>query len=207
VYIPSPFLENDQKVLHATIRAARLSNFVTFTPSGLVATPLPLILDTTEGPCGTLYGHLARANPQWRTPPAGDALAIFMGPDAYVSPSWYETKRQTAEVVPTWNYIAVHAYGTVEFFHGADRLLDVVTRLTDLYEQPRAEPWAATDAPEPYVQTMLRGIVGLRMPITRLDGKRKMSQNRNAEDRAGVAAGLAASDSAADRAVAALIPG
>lgn len=206
MYIPSAFRENDLEVLYATMRAAHLSNLVTFTPSGLVATPLPLILDTTEGPYGTLYGHLARANPQWRTPPAGDALAIFMGPDAYVSPSWYGTKRQTAEVVPTWNYVAVHAYGTVEFFHGADRLLDVVTRLTNLYEQPRAEPWAVTDAPEPYVQTMLRGIVGLRMPITRLDGKRKMSQNRNAEDRAGVAAVLASSDSAADRAVAALIP-
>ena len=207
MYIPSAFRESDLETLYATMRAARLSNFVTFTPGGLVATPLPLILDASEGPYGTLYGHLARANPQWRTTLAGDALVIFMGLDAYVSPSWYETKRQTAAVVPTWNYVAVHAYGTVEFFHDADRLLNVVTRLTDLYEQPRAEPWAVTDAPEPFVQTMLRGIVGLRIAITRLEGKRKMSQNRNADDRAGVAAGLAASDAAADRAVAALIPG
>jgi transcriptional regulator len=206
MYIPSAFREDDLAVLYATIRAARLSNLVTATPSSLVATPLPLILETAEGRYGTLYGHLARANPQWKTSSPGEALAIFMGLDAYVSPSWYETKHQTAEVVPTWNYVTVHAYGRVEFFHDPDRVLDVVTRLTNLYEQRRAEPWAVGDAPESYIHTMLRGIVGLRMPITRLEGKRKMSQNRNAEDRAGVAAGLAASDSAADRAVAALIP-
>ena len=206
MYIPPAFRENDLETLHETMRAARLSSFVTSTPGGLVATPLPLILDAAEGPHGTLYGHLARANPQWQTPPTDEALVIFMGPDAYVSPSWYETKRKTGEVVPTWNYIAVHAHGPVEFFDDAARLLNVVTRLTDLYEQPRAEPWAVTDAPKPFIQTVLRGIIGLRMPITRLDGKRKMNQNSNAEDRAGVAAGLAASDRASDHAVAALIP-
>lgn len=204
--VPSAFREDDLDALHTTMREARLCNLVTLTPSGLVATPLPLILDPTDGPYGMLYGHLARANPQWRTPPSGEALVIFMGPDAYVSPSWYETKRETGEVVPTWNYVAVHAYGTIEFFHDPDRLLDVVTRLTNLHEQTRAEPWVVTNAPEPYIQTMLRGIVGLRMPITRLEGKRRMSQNRIAEDRAGVVAGLAASDRASDRMVAGLIP-
>ena len=108
--------------------------------------------------------------------------------------------------MPTWNYVAVHAYGPAEFFDDADRLLDVVTRLTDLHERPRAEPWAVTDAPADFIRAQLRGIVGLRLPITRLEGKRKMSQNRGAADRAGVAAGLAASGHAADRAVAALIP-
>jgi transcriptional regulator len=109
-------------------------------------------------------------------------------------------------VVPTWNYIAVHAYGPAEFFDDADRLLEVVTRLTNLHERPRAEPWAVTDAPENFIRAQLKGIVGLRLPIARLEGKRKMSQNRSAEDRAGVAAGLAASDRPSDQAAAALIP-
>jgi transcriptional regulator len=109
-------------------------------------------------------------------------------------------------VVPTWNYIAVHAYGPVEFFDDADRLHDLVTRLTDLHERPRAEPWAVGDAPTAFIAAQLNGIVGLRLPISRLEGKRKMSQNRNAADRAGVAAGLAKSPDPADRAVAALIP-
>ncbi len=109
--------------------------------------------------------------------------------------------------MPTWNYVAVHAYGPAEFFEDADRLLGVVTRLTDLHERPRAEPWAVSDAPASFVRAQLKGIVGLRLPIARLEGKRKMSQNRSAADRAGVAAGLTASDRASDRAAAALIPG
>jgi transcriptional regulator len=123
-----------------------------------------------------------------------------------VTPSWYATKHETGKVVPTWNYLAVHAYGPVEFFEDADRLLDIVTRLTDLHERPRVEPWAVTDAPADFIRAQLRGIVGLRMPITRIEGKRKMSQNRSPEDRAGVAAGLAASDLPTDRAVGALLP-
>ena len=134
-------------------------------------------------------------------------MALFMGQDAYVSPSWYSSKREDGKVVPTWNYVAVHAYGPAEFFEDADRLLEVVTRLTDLHERSRAEPWAVADAPEVFVRAQLRGIVGLRIPITRLEGKRKLSQNRSAADRAGVEAGLAASDRASDRALAALIPG
>jgi transcriptional regulator len=188
------------------MREARLANFVTATDEGLVATPLPLFLAPEEGPCGTLYGHLARANPQWTLPPRGDAMALFQGPDAYVTPSWYASKLEHGKVVPTWNYIAVHAYGPAEFFEDADRLLGVVTRLTNLHERPRTEPWAVTDAPEAFIRAQLRGIVGLRMPITRIEGKRKMSQNRSAADRAGVAAGLAASDRATDREVANLIP-
>lgn len=206
MYVPPAFAEDDVAVLHASMRAARLANLVTATAEGLVASPLPLLLDETEGSQGVLYGHLARANPQWRAAPLGEAMALFMGPDAYVTPSWYATKRETGKVVPTWNYVAVHAYGPVEFFEDAGRLLEVVTRLTNLHEGPRAEPWAVADAPEPFIRSQLRGIVGLRMPITRLEGKRKLSQNRNAADRAGVAAGLAASNRATDRQVAALIP-
>lgn len=206
MYIPPAFREDDLAALHATMRQARLANLVTATGEGLIATPLPLMLSPEEGPHGTLYGHVARANPQWRLPPVGEAMALFMGPDAYVSPAWYPSKQEHGKVVPTWNYVAVHAYGPIEFFEDADRLRDVVTRLTDLHEAPRANRWAVTDAPEPFIQAQLRGIVGLRLPIARLEGKRKMSQNRSAADRAGVAAGLAASERPSDRDAAALIP-
>jgi transcriptional regulator len=123
-----------------------------------------------------------------------------------VTPSWYASKKEHGKVVPTWNYAAVHVYGAVEFFEDADRLYQIVTRLTDLYERPRAESWAVTDAPADFIKAQLRGIVGLRMPISRIDAKRKMSQNRSEADRAGVAAGLAESDRPSDRAVAAMIP-
>lgn len=206
MYTPPAFRDDDRQSLVATIRAARLANVVTATAEGLMATPLPLMLDASEGEHGVLYGHLAKANPQSRVPPLGEGLAIFMGPDAYVTPSWYATKRETGKVVPTWNYVAVHAWGQVEFFDDPARLLAVVNRLTNLHEGERAAPWAVSDAPPAYIQAQLRGIVGLRLPITRLAGKRKMSQNRNAADRAGVAAGLASSERPSDRTVAALVP-
>lgn len=206
MYTPPAFRDDDPASIRAAIRTARLANFVTATTEGLMATPLPLHLDETEGEHGVLYGHLARANPQWRLPVTGDGLAIFMGPDAYVTPSWYATKQETGKVVPTWNYVTVHASGPVEFFDDPERLLAVVTRLTDLHEVERPSPWAVSDAPAEFVQAQLRGIVGLRMPIHRLEGKRKMSQNRTAADRANVAAGLSASPSPADRQAALLIP-
>ncbi|MEI9412371.1 FMN-binding negative transcriptional regulator [Mesorhizobium salmacidum] len=206
MYTPPAFRDDDKDSLMATIRAARLANLVTATADGPLATPLPLFLDETEGEHGVIHGHLARANPQWRVPAIGDGLAIFMGPDAYVTPAWYPTKQETGKVVPTWNYAAVHAYGPVEFFDDADRLLEVVTRLTNLHEGARAAPWAVSDAPPDFIQSQLRGIVGLRMPVIRLEGKRKMSQNRNAADRAGVATGLATSERPSDREVSSLIP-
>src|SRR5262249_29553522 len=162
----------------------RLAHLVTATSEGIIATPLPLFVDESEGDNGTLYGHVARANPQWKTAPMCEAMAIFAGPDAYVTPSWYPTKQETGKTVPTWNYMAVQAYGPMESCDDADRLLDVVTRLTNLHEYRRAEPWLVTDAPADFIKAQLRGIVGLRIPITRLDAKRKMSQNRNAADRA-----------------------
>ena len=206
MYTPPAFREESLDVLHAWIRASRLASLVTMGPEGLVATPLPLFLDTAEGGNGVLYGHVAKANPQWKHVPATDALVIFMGPDGYVSPSWYASKQVDGKVVPTWNYVALHAYGPAEFFEDADRLLHVVTRLTEMKEAQRAEPWAVGDAPAPFIASQLRGIVGVRIPIARLEGKRKMSQNRSAVDRAAVAQGFAASDAAADQAVAALIP-
>jgi len=206
MYTPPAFRTDDLASMHATIRAARLSSLVTATADGLMATPLPLFVDETEGAHGILYGHLAKANPQWRTSPIGEAMAIFMGPDAYITPSFYETKAQTGKVVPTWNYIAVHAYGAAEFFEDVDRLLAVVTRLTALHEGERAQPWAVSDAPVDFISAQLRGIVGVRMPIARIEGKRKMSQNRPEVDRRGVAVGLAESKRATERDVAKLIP-
>jgi transcriptional regulator len=210
MYTPPAFRDDEKESLHATIRAARLANFITATADGPRATPLPLFLDASEGEHGVIYGHLARANPQWQVPPVGDALAIFVGADAYVTPQWYATKQETGKVVPTWNYVTVHASGPVEFFVDPARLLEAVRRLTDLHEANlheggRGTPWAVADAPKDFIAAQLRGIVGLRMEVAKLEGKRKMSQNRNAADRAGVAAGLAASERSSDREVAALI--
>jgi transcriptional regulator len=206
MYVPPAFRDHDPENIRTTIRAARLANLVTASAEGPLATPLPLFLDESEGEHGVLYGHLAKANPHWHSPPIGEALAIFTGPEAYVTPSWYATKQETGKVVPTWNYIAVHAYGPVEFFHESERLLEVVTRLTNIYETARAKPWAVGDAPADFIAAQLRGIVGVRIPVTRFEGKRKMSQNRPEPDRIGVAAGLAASDQPRDREVACLIP-
>lgn len=205
MYVPPAFKDDDLESIRATIHAARLANLVTATADGPIATPLPLFLDASEGEHGVLYGHLAKANPQWRSAPIGEALAIFMGPEAYVTPSWYATKQETEKVVPTWNYIAVHAYGPVEFFQESERLLEVVTRLTNMHEKSRAKPWAVSDAPSDFIASQLRAIVGVRIPVTRFEGKRKMSQNRPEADRIGVAAGLAASEKPRDREVAPLI--
>lgn len=206
MYTPPAFKENDPQALRTMIRESGLATLVTMTAEGLMATPLPLFLDEVEGPDGVLYGHISKANRQWRLPAAGEGLALFQGPDAYVTPSWYVTKQMTGKVVPTWNYLAVHAYGPVEFFDDERRLHELVSRLTARHEGSLAEPWAVTDAPDAYIRSQLKGIVGMRLAITRLEGKRKMSQDESVEDRLGVARGLAASDRANDRAVAPLIP-
>jgi transcriptional regulator len=193
MYIPTQFREDDVPTVQAAIREAGLATLVTTGPDGLIATPLPLLLDTEPGPYGTLHGHVARANPQWRRSDLSvPALAMFAGPDAYITPSWYATKRETGKVVPTWNYVAVHAYGTLEFYSDAERLLALVTRLTARHEGGRAAPWAVADAPRDFTASQLKGIVGCALRITRLEGKWKMSQNRNEADRAGVMDGLRA---------------
>ncbi len=192
MYVPAHFREDRVPVLHAAIRQIAFGTLVTLGPDGLVASHVPMLLDSEPAPFGTLRGHIARANPQWRAPdPKVPALAIFTGPNAYITPSWYATKRQTGKVVPTWNYVAVHAQGPVSFFEDAERLRAIVTRLTDTHEAKRAAPWQVSDAPEDYVRAMLKAIIGFELPIARLEGKWKMSQNRPAEDRAGVVEGLA----------------
>lgn len=206
MYVPPAFAVSDLGELQRIIRTARLGFLVTRSSNGLQSTPLPLFLNAEEGDYGTLYGHLARANPQWRSSMEGEAMALFMGPNAYITPSWYATKATTGKVVPTWNYVAVEAHGRIEFFTESERLLDVVTRLTYIYEQPRDRPWAVSDAPAEFIKTQLRGIVGVRMPIVRMVGKCKMSQNRSAEDRAGVIEGLSRSKNPQDVMVARLVP-
>lgn len=207
MYVPPAFRDDDLASLHATMQAAQLANLVTATADGIDASPLPLFLASGEGDKGVLYGHLARANRQWRGKVTSEALAIFMGPDAYVSPSWYASKTTDGRVVPTYNYVTVHAYGPIEFFDDADRLLSVVTRLTSLHENARPTPWSVSDAPADYIKAQLRAIVGIRMPITRLVGKRKLSQNRPAQDRLRVAEGLATSERTGDRSLAAEMSG
>jgi transcriptional regulator len=190
MYLPPHFEMRDLPDIQDAIDACRLAHFVTWTGAELIATPLPLFLVRGEGEYGTLYGHVAKANGQWSSAVQGEALAIFSLIDAYITPNWYATKAETGKVVPTWNYEVVHAYGIPEFFEDATRLLDIVTRLTARHESGRTAPWAVTDAPPDFIRGQLRGIVGFRMPISRLQGKLKMSQNRSLADREGVAEGL-----------------
>ena len=202
MYVPPLHREDRIDVLHDAMRRTGLATLVTLTDAGLIASHVPLLLDAAPASYGTLIGHLARPNAQTRGA-IGEALVIFQGPEAYVTPSWYATKRATGKVVPTWNYVAIHAYGTLELFSDRERLRDIVTRLTERHEGARTSPWAVSDAPADFIDGMLNGIVGFALPITRLEGKWKMSQNRPAEDRAGVVAGLAAEERSD---VAALIP-
>ncbi len=191
VYIPDHFKETRVDVLHDAIRQHGFATLVSMTAEGILASHAPLMLDPEPGPYGTLVGHLARANPHARAAdPVVQTLVIFHGPHGYITPSYYATKSEHGKVVPTWNYTAIHAYGRLQAFDDPARLLDVVTRLTQLNEEPRALPWAVADAPDDFVQGMLRGIIGIALPITRLAGKRKMSQNRPAADQAGVIRGL-----------------
>jgi len=190
MYNPPHFREERPDVLAEAIREIAFATLVLQGQNGLIANHLPFLLDAQRG---VLRGHVARANPVWKeTPGDREALAIFLGPDAYITPSWYATKAQTGNVVPTWNYLTVHAHGRLEFFDDATRLRALVTDLTDRHEGARARPWAVSDAPPEYIDTMLRAIVGVELKITRLEGKWKMSQNRDEADREGVRAGLTA---------------
>jgi len=205
MYTPSYFKDEDLASLHRQIEGTRLATLVSADQTGLQAIHVPLLLDPNAGPNGTLFGHLAKANPQWKTLAAGEALVIFQGADAYISPSFYAAKAEHGKVVPTWNYLAVHAYGRAEVFTDPARLLQIVSGLTDKHEAGRAKPWAVSDAPADYIEKMLNGIVGFAIPIDRLEGKRKLNQNRSADDIAGVSKGLAASQHPLDRQIAQLM--
>lgn len=206
MYTPSAFKDDDLGSLHALIEQTRLAILITHDEHGMQASHLPLLLRADQGAHGTLYGHLAKANPQWHALENGaQALVIFPGADAYVSPSFYPAKAEHGKVVPTWNYVAVHAHGVAQVFTDPQRLLDVVSGLTDKHESGRISPWAVADAPADYIEKMLTAIVGFALPIERLEGKRKLSQNRAAADIAGVRDGLAASADSKDQELARLM--
>ncbi len=208
MYLPPQFKEDRIDVLHETIRARGLGTLVALARGEMIASHVPMLIDPAPAPYGTLIGHVSRGNPQGRAVDgAVETLAIFLGAEAYVTPSWYATKRETGKVVPTWNYAVVHAYGRMTVIQDEAWLKTQIEDLTRFNEAARAEPWAVTDAPAPFVDAMVRGIVGLSIEIARIEGKWKVSQNRLPIDREGAAAGLRATGEAEAGAMADLIAG
>jgi transcriptional regulator len=191
MYQPPLFREDRIEVQHALIRKHPLGLLITAGPAGLVANLFPFLIDAEGSEKGTLRLHMARANPQWRELEAvEECLIVFQGPQDYVTPSWYATKRETAKVVPTWNYATVHAWGRPRVMNDEAWLRRQIEDLTASREAQRAEPWAVSDAPEDFVAMQMRAIVGIEIPILRIEGKWKMSQNRPEADRASVIAGF-----------------
>jgi transcriptional regulator len=191
MYQPAHHREDRLEVQHALIRAFPLGTLITAGPTGIVANHVPFLVDPERSKLGALRAHIARANPLWRElDRAAEALVIFQGPERYITPSWYETKRDTGKVVPTWNYVAVHAYGPIKVIDDLDWLRTQIEDLTRANEEARAEPWAVSDAPESFVAALARGIVGIEIEIGRIEGKWKVSQNRPEADRRGVVEGL-----------------
>jgi len=207
MYLPSHFEETRAEVLHAALRAHPLGLLITQGgDAALAANPIPFILDVAPDGQRVLRGHVARANPLWREARGDvDSLVVFQGPQAYVSPGWYASKAEHGKVVPTWNYVMVQARGPLRVMDDAAWLHAFVTRLTERHEAPRATPWAVSDAPADYITTMLRAIVGIEIPVAALTGKWKVSQNRSAADREGVARGLTETGSADAAAMAPLV--
>ena len=193
MYQPPHFKETRLDVLHALIKAHPLGLLICNGTDGPVANPVPFLLDAEPAPNGRLRAHLSRANPQWKLfADNPDALVVFQGLDSYVTPSWYETKRETGKVVPTWNYAIVQVRGKVRVMDDQHWLAGQIAELTATHEGSRAEPWQVTDAPDAYIAAQMKGIVGLEIDIAAIEGKWKVSQNRPVADRVGVAEGLEA---------------
>jgi len=191
MYNPRWYKEERLEVLQSAVDRISFGTIITNTASGISASHVPMLIDRSRGERGTLFGHVARGNSQWRESQQGaEGLAVFLGPDAYISPTWYQTKKETGKVVPTWNYVAIHVRGPVTFFEDPERLREVVTKLTERHEAGSGDPWEVTDAPPDYIQGELRSIVGFEMPIARIEGKWKMGQNRPKADIEGAIAGL-----------------
>ncbi|MFZ2406065.1 MAG: FMN-binding negative transcriptional regulator [Methylobacter sp.] len=206
MYIPTQFEQLDVEVMHELIRNRPLATLVTLGANGINANHIPLHLEPTAEPFGVLRGHIARANPLWRDLAADvETLAIFHGPDAYISPSWYATKQETGKVVPTWNYAVVHAYGTLRIIDDAVWVRAQLEALTQQNEAAFPEPWAVSDAPEEFTEKLLEAAVGIEMVITRLTGKWKVSQNQPPQNRRSVIQGLNAGGQDEAVAMAALV--
>lgn len=181
------FVVDDPLALLTELAQHRAATLVSISDDGFLTTMLPLIVDATQGEHGVLRGHVARANPHWRAlEKSGRAVAIFYGPDTYISPAWYEEKQRTGKVVPTWNYTMAAAHGTVSVTHDHEWLLENVRALTLRHETPRPDPWHIDDAPADYIDVQAKAIVGLTLTIERIDAKQKLSQNRSAADFEGV---------------------
>jgi transcriptional regulator len=191
MYQPPHFREDRIEVQHGLIHTHSLGLLITSGPDGLQANHVPFLIYPGETERGTLRAHVSRANPQWRELNAVEqCLVVFQGPQEYITPSWYPTKRETGKVVPTWNYVTVHAWGRPRVVDDVVWLRRQIEDLTLLKEGGLPEPWKVDDAPADYVASQIKGIIGIEVPIDRIEGKWKLSQNRPAADRAGVVAGL-----------------
>ena len=189
MYVPEHFAMAEAAVQRLLVEHGA-GDLITATSQGLLATMLPFVFDPAAGPRGSLLGHLARNNDQWRHPAVGEALVILRGPDAYVTPSWYASKAEHGRVVPTWNYVTAHVYGELVVHDDGEWLADNVHRLTEKHEAGRTAPWSVEDAPPAFVAGQLRAVVGVEVQVTRIEAKAKLSQNRPAIDVDGVIAGL-----------------
>ena len=206
MYQPAHFREDRLDVQHQFIENNPLGHLVSSGATGLIANPLPFFLMPAASPLGTLRGHLARANPQWQELDSRqEALVIFQGVNCYITPSWYETKQETGKVVPTWNYVAVHVYGKPRVIEDPDWIAAQVTELTRRQEAARTEPWAVSDAPKRFIDAQIKAIVGIEIPIDRIEGKWKVSQNRPEPDQKRVIEELRSAKSEASRRMAELV--
>lgn len=191
MYLPTQFEERDVSVLHALVAAHPLGAWVTMAEGELVVNHVPFLLEPHRGPFGTLVAHVSRANPVWHAASREiESVVVFQGPQGYITPTWYPSKREHGKVVPTWNYAVVHAHGMPRAVDDPAWLRDHVARLTRTHESDRPAPWHVSDAPSGYIDGQVKGIVGIEIPVTRMIGKWKVSQNRSVPDRRGVVAGL-----------------
>lgn len=206
MYVPKYHEESDISVLHALIRAQPLGTWVTHGDAELLANHIPFLVDPNRGAQGTFIGHVARANPAWQSfSRTIDSVVAFQGPQTYITPSWYPSKHAHGKAVPTWNYAVVHVHGMPRVVEDRDWLLQHVNQLTDVHEADQALPWKVSDAPQEFTDKLLQAIVGIEIPIARIVGKWKVSQNRPASDKLGVVAGLMARDDARSNEMASLV--
>jgi transcriptional regulator len=204
VYVPKHFAPDEQAVRELLVNHGA-SDLITMTPRGLMATLLPFEYDPHAGEHGALLGHMARANEQWREPVQGEAMVVVRGPEAYITPAWYATKREHHRVVPTWNYVSAHVYGRLVVHDDPAWIEAQMRRLTDRHEAGREEPWSVDQAPAKFIEGRLRAVVGVELVISRVEAKFKLSQNQPQENVEGVIAGLEARDRPGDPAVAAAV--